>query len=66
MATAKKTNVDKLSAAGVIPRGYKRLTPTEKTALERLSPSEVKAIIGTKTKLGPRFFKRHASHGMVY
>jgi len=66
MATAKKTNVEKLSEAGVIPRGYKLLTPTEKTTLEGLSPSEVKAIIGTKTKLGPKFFKKHASHGMVY
>ncbi len=66
MATAKKTNVEKLSEAGVIPSGYKFLTPTEKAALEGLSPSEVKAIIVTKTKLGPKFFKKHASHGMVY
>ena len=65
-ATAKKTNIETLSAAGVIPAGYKLLTPTEKAAIEGLSASEVTAIISAKTKLGPKFFKKHASHGMVY
>ena len=63
---AKKSNIDTLSAAGVIPAGYKHLTPSEKAAIEGLSASEVTAIIGTKTKLGPKFFAKHASHGMVY
>ena len=65
-AAAKKTNIETLSAAGVIPAGYKHLTPAETAAIESLSASEVTAIIGTKTKLGPKFFKKHASHGMVY
>jgi hypothetical protein len=65
-ATAKSKNFDKLTKAGVIPKGYKRLTAAEKAAIEGLSSSEVGAIIGTKTKLGRRFFPKHASHGMLY
>jgi hypothetical protein len=59
-------NLATLTGAGVIPAGYKRLTPTEKQAIEALSESEVAAIIGTKTKLGPKFFPKHAAHGMLY
>lgn len=64
--TAKTKNLDALTKAGVIPKGYKRLSTAEKAAIEGLSASEVKAIVGTKTKLGRRFFPKHASHGMLY
>jgi hypothetical protein len=64
--TAKAKNFDALTRAGVIPKGYARLSTAEKAAIEGLSASEVKAIIGTKTKLGRRFFPKHASHGMLY
>lgn len=63
---AQSTNLETLSAAGVIPAGYKHLTAAEKAAIEGLSASEVQAIVSTKTKLGPKFFTKHASHGMLY
>ncbi len=65
-ATAKSTNFAALTKAGVIPAGYKHLTAAEKAAIEGLSAGEVEAIIGTKTKMGPKFFAKHASHGMLY
>jgi hypothetical protein len=65
-ASGKTKNFDRLTKAGVIPKGYKRLTSAEQAAIEGLSAGEVKAIIGTKTKLGRRFFPKHASHGMLY
>jgi hypothetical protein len=64
--TAKTKNFDALTKAGVIPSGYKYLTTAEKAAIEGLSAGEVKAIVGTKTKLGRKFFPKHASHGMLY
>jgi hypothetical protein len=63
---AQTTNIEKLTAAGVIPANYEHLSEAEKTAIEKLSHPEVEAIIGTKTKLGPDFFKKHAAHGMLY
>jgi len=72
-APAKKTaapvlgkNLGKLTQAGVVPKNYKFLTPTEKKALEMLSPTEVASIISTKTKLGKKYFAKHAAHGMYY
>ena len=69
--TAKTTeplgpNLATLTKAGVVPKNYKRLSPAEKAALETLSASEVSAVIATKSKMGKRFFPRHASHGMYY
>jgi len=72
-ATAKKAaapavgkNLARLTEAKIIPRDYAHLTPAEKTALESLSPSEVSAIISTGTKLGRKYFAKHAAHGMYY
>ncbi|MGA2879064.1 MAG: hypothetical protein ABSG13_08955 [Bryobacteraceae bacterium] len=69
-ASAKTTGADKnlaaLTKAGVIPADYQLFTPAEKKAIESLSASEVAAIISTKTKMGPEFFSRHATHGMYY
>ena len=62
----KTKNLDKLTKAGVIPKGYKRLSPAESAAIEGLSASEVRAVVGMKTKLGRKFFPKHASHGMLY
>lgn len=59
-------NLGALTKAGVVPAGYKRFTPAEKTAIESLSETEVAAIISTKTKMGKKFFPKHASHGMFY
>ena len=59
-------NVAKLTKAGVIPAGYENFTAAEHKAIESLSATEVAAIISTKTKMGPDFFSKHASHGMYY
>jgi hypothetical protein len=59
-------NLATLTKAGVVPSGYKRFTPAEKQAIESLSNTEVAAIISTKTKMGTKFFPKHASHGMFY
>lgn len=59
-------NLGKLTKAGVVPKNYKFLSPTEKKALEMLSPTEVASIISTKTKLGKKYFAKHAAHGMYY
>ena len=45
-ASGKTKNFDRLTKAGVIPKGYKRLTSAEQVAIEGLSAGEVKAIIG--------------------
>jgi len=59
-------NMEKLTKAGVIPAGYAQFTAAEQKAIASLSATEVAAIISTKTKMGPEFFSRHASHGMYY
>jgi hypothetical protein len=59
-------NLATLTKAGVVPASYKRFTPAEKQAIESLSDTEVAAIISTKTKMGTKFFSKHASHGMFY
>jgi hypothetical protein len=59
-------NLAALIKAGVIPKNYSRLTPAERKALETLSASEVKAIVSTRTKLGKKYFAKHAAHGMYY
>jgi hypothetical protein len=68
--TAKSTgasgNLTALTKAGVVPSGYEHFTPAEKKAIESLSAAEVAAIISTKTKMGSKFFSKHASHGMYY
>jgi len=65
-APVEEGNLGALVKAGVVPAGYKRLTPAEKQAIESLSEHEVAAIISTKTKLGKKFFPKHATHGMYY
>jgi hypothetical protein len=69
-AAAKTTgaggNLAILTKAGVVPTDYALFSPAEKAAIETLSAGEVAAIISTKTKLGPKFFSNHASHGMFY
>ena len=59
-------NLRRLTEAGIIPAGYKRFSPAEKEAINSLSDDEVGAIVATKTKLGKKFFPKHASHGMYY
>jgi hypothetical protein len=59
-------NLATLTKAGVVPADYALFTPAEKKAIESLSATEVTAIIATKTKMGPKFFTKHASHGMFY
>jgi hypothetical protein len=59
-------NLARLTAAKIVPKDYAHLTPAEKTALESLSSSEVSAIISTGTKLGKKYFAKHAAHGMYY
>jgi hypothetical protein len=59
-------NLATLTNAGIVPKDYKFLTPAERTALEGLSKSEISAIISTRTKLGKKYFAKHAAHGMYY
>ena len=59
-------NLAVLTKAGVIPAGYQLFSPAEKKAIESVTASEVAAIISTKTKMGPEFFSKHATHGMYY
>jgi len=59
-------NLAALTQAGVVPADYDQFTPAEKTAIESLSDTEVAAIISTKTKMGTKFFPKHATHGMYY
>jgi hypothetical protein len=59
-------NLAALTKAGVIPADYELFTPAEKKAIESLTVIEVAAIISTKTKMGPKFFSKHATHGMYY
>jgi hypothetical protein len=59
-------NLGALTKAGVIPAGYSRLSPAEKKAIESLSAAEVDAIVAAKTKMGRKFFSKHAAHGMLY
>ena len=65
-ATGAAGNLAALTKAGVVPVGYNLFSPAEKQAIESLSEIEVAAIISTKTKMGPNFFPKHASHGMFY
>jgi hypothetical protein len=62
----KPTNVDRLTTAGVIPKGYKNLTDAEKATINKLSDGEVEAITSATSKLDPNFMKKHAPHGMLY
>jgi hypothetical protein len=64
--TGADTNLAALTKAGVIPADYELFTPAEKKAIESLTVIEVAAIISTKTKMGPEFFSKHATHGMYY
>ena len=59
-------NLARLIEAKIIPKNYEHFTPAEKKALESLSASEIAAIISTGTKLGKKYFARHAAHGMYY
>jgi hypothetical protein len=60
------TNMTALTKAGIIRADYQLFSPAEKKAIESLTPTEVSAIISTKTKMGPKFFAKHATHGMYY
>src|SRR5579863_7456314 len=65
-APAVGKNMAALTKANVIPKGYENFTPAEKKALESLSASEIAAIISARTKLGNKYFAKHAAHGMYY
>jgi flavin-dependent dehydrogenase len=65
-APAVGKNMAALTKAKVIPKGYANFTPAEKQALESLSASEVSAVISTGTKLGKKYFAKHAVHGMYF
>jgi hypothetical protein len=62
----KQTNVERLTAAGVIPKGYSRLTAAEKSTINALTDSEIEAIVSSTSKMQPDFLAKHAPHGMLY
>ena len=62
----KQTNIERLTASGVIPKDYKKLTEAEKTTINKMTKSEVDAIVSATAKLDPDFMKKHAPHGMLY
>ena len=61
-----ESNMQRLTAAGIIPEGYDKLTDAEQATINGLSSAEVEAIIGAAAKMGPDFLKKHAPHGMAY
>jgi flavin-dependent dehydrogenase len=58
-------NMAALTKAKIIPRG-ETFAPAEMLALEALSAAEVAAVISTGTKLGKKFFAKHAATGMYF
>ena len=62
----KATNIERLTAAGVIPKNYTRMTDAEKATINKMSDAEVEAIVSSTGKLDPDFMKKHAPHGMLY
>lgn len=61
-----ESNLQKLTAAGIIPKGYDKLSDAEKATINGLTAEEVKAIISASSKFSPEFLKKHAPHGMAY
>jgi hypothetical protein len=61
-----QSNMDRLTAAGIIPKGYDKLTAAEQATINGMSAAEVEAVISAASKLGHDFMKKHAPHGMVY
>jgi hypothetical protein len=61
-----KTNIDRLTAAGIIPKGYKHLTAAETAMINKLTKGEVDAIVSASSKMEHDFMKKHAPHGMLY
>lgn len=61
-----ESNMARLTAAGIIPEGYDKLSDAEEATINSLSAEEVEAIISAASKVGHDFVKKHASHGMAY
>ncbi|NIO39543.1 MAG: hypothetical protein GTO41_04725 [Burkholderiales bacterium] len=61
-----ESNMDRLTAAGIIPEGYDKLSDAEQATINGLSSEEVEAIISAASKVGHDFVKKHAPHGMAY
>ena len=61
-----QSNVDRLTAAGIIPEGYDKLTDAEEAAINNMSEDEVQALISISAKMDPDFLQKHAPHGMAY
>lgn len=61
-----QSQVQRLTAAGIIPKGYKGLTAAERATINKLSDNEVEAIVSAAGKFQPGFIKKHAPHGMLY
>ncbi len=59
------SNIEKLTDAGIIPKGYDRLTEDEKSAINSLCAEEVDAIISASEKIYP-LMEAHQPHGMAY
>jgi hypothetical protein len=64
-APAVGRNIAALTKAKIIPKG-EHFTPAETQALEALPAAEVSAVISTGTKLGKKFFSKHAATGMYF
>lgn len=63
---ANESNMDRLTAAGIIPEGYDKLSDAEEATINGMTAEEVEAIISAASKVGPDFMKKHAPHGMAY
>jgi hypothetical protein len=61
-----QSNIERLTSAGIIPKGYDKLSSAEEATINGMSAAEVDAIISAASKLGSDFMKKHAPHGMVY
>jgi len=64
-AAKKASNVEKLQKGGIVAKGH-QLSASESALLEKLSATEVNALIAAKGKLGKAFIDKHAKPSMDY
>ena len=62
----KQSNIERLTAEGVIPEAYSRLTDAEVATIDNMTESEIEAIIAFKRSMKHGILAKHAAHGMLY
>ena len=59
------SNVDRLTEAGIIPKGYDKLSEEDEAAINSMSEEEVAAVISASSKIH-HIMEKGAPHGMAY